>query len=69
MSDKPWAGRFTAPTDAFVEEFTASITFDQRLYRYDIEGSIAHARMLAKQSIRITSYNVCYTKLLRHNFV
>ena len=51
MSDKPWAGRFTAPTDAFVEEFTASITFDQRLYRYDIEGSMAHARMLARQSI------------------
>jgi len=51
MSDKPWAGRFTAPTDAFVEEFTASITFDQRLYRYDIEGSIAHARMLARQAI------------------
>jgi len=51
MSDKPWAGRFTAPTDAFVEEFTASIAFDQRLYRYDIQGSIAHARMLARQQI------------------
>jgi len=51
MTDKPWAGRFTAPTDAFVEEFTASIGFDQRLYRYDIEGSIAHARMLARQAI------------------
>jgi len=51
MSDKPWAGRFTAPTDAFVEEFTASIDFDKRLYRYDIQGSIAHARMLARQQI------------------
>ena len=51
MSEKLWGGRFTAPTDQFVEEFTASIMFDQRLYRYDIEGSIAHARMLAKQSI------------------
>jgi argininosuccinate lyase len=51
MSEKLWGGRFTAPTDQFVEEFTASITFDQRLYRYDIEGSIAHARMLAKQAI------------------
>jgi argininosuccinate lyase len=49
--DKPWAGRFTQPTDKFVEEFTASITFDQRMYRYDIQGSIAHARMLAKQGI------------------
>jgi len=51
MSEKLWGGRFTAPTDQFVEEFTASIMFDQRLYRYDIEGSIAHARMLAKQAI------------------
>ena len=45
--DKPWGGRFTESTDAFVEAFTASVTFDQRLYRYDIEGSRAHARMLA----------------------
>ena len=51
MSKKPWAGRFTQPTDEFVEAFTASIDFDQRLYRYDIQGSIAHARMLAKQEI------------------
>jgi argininosuccinate lyase len=49
--EKPWAGRFTQPTDKFVEEFTASIDFDKRLYRYDIQGSIAHARMLAKQGI------------------
>ena len=45
---KPWAGRFTTPTDKRVERFTASVGFDQRLYRYDIAGSIAHARMLAK---------------------
>ncbi len=51
MSKKPWAGRFTQPTDQFVEAFTASIDFDQRLYRYDIQGSIAHARMLARQGI------------------
>lgn len=51
MNDKPWAGRFTQPTDKFVEEFTASIDFDQRLSRYDVQGSIAHARMLAKQGI------------------
>ena len=48
---KPWAGRFNAPTDAFVEAFTASVAFDQRLYRYDIQGSIAHATMLAQQGI------------------
>lgn len=46
-TDKPWGGRFTEPTDAFVEAFTASVQFDQRLYRHDIDGSRAHARMLA----------------------
>ncbi|MEX2482388.1 MAG: lyase family protein, partial [Gammaproteobacteria bacterium] len=45
---KPWGGRFTAPTNAFVEEFTASVGFDQRLALCDIEGSIAHARMLSE---------------------
>ena len=44
---KPWGGRFTQPTDAFVEAFTASVNFDKRLYAHDIQGSIAHARMLA----------------------
>ena len=47
IKEKPWNGRFTESTDAFVEAFTASVTFDQRLYRYDIAGSIAHAQMLA----------------------
>jgi argininosuccinate lyase len=49
--DKLWGGRFTKPTDVFVEEFTASIQFDKRLYHQDIRGSIAHARMLGKQDI------------------
>jgi len=48
---KLWGGRFREPTDKMVEAFTASIGFDRRLYRYDIEGSIAHAKMLAKQGI------------------
>ena len=48
---KPWGGRFTEPTDAFVERFTASVTFDQRLYHHDINGSIAHATMLGKVGI------------------
>ena len=50
-TDKPWGGRFTEPTDAFVEAFTASVQFDQRLYRHDIEGSRAHARMLAHVNV------------------
>jgi len=49
--DKPWGGRFSEPTDAFVERFTASVSFDQRLYLADIRGSIAHATMLAKTGI------------------
>src|SRR3972149_4231243 len=48
---KPWGGRFSGHTDKQVEAFTASIHFDKRLYRYDIEGSIAHAKMLARQGI------------------
>ena len=52
MTDKKlWAGRFAEPTDAFVEAFTASVEFDQRLAPYDIQGSIAHATMLARQGI------------------
>jgi argininosuccinate lyase len=48
---KPWGGRFSEATDAFVERFTASVTFDQRLYHHDINGSIAHATMLGKVGI------------------
>ena len=51
LNDKPWSGRFDEPTDKFVEKFTASIGFDHRLYPYDIEGSRAHARTLAKSGI------------------
>ena len=45
--DKPWGGRFTEATDTIVEQFSASVAFDKRLYGCDIRGSIAHARMLA----------------------
>ncbi|WP_019528436.1 argininosuccinate lyase [Dasania marina] len=48
---KPWGGRFSEPTDAFVERFTASVDFDQRLYHHDINGSLAHAKMLAKVGV------------------
>ena len=50
-ADKLWGGRFSEPTDQFVERFTASVNFDQRLYRQDIAGSIAHARMLEKVGV------------------
>ncbi|GMR19750.1 MAG: argininosuccinate lyase [Gammaproteobacteria bacterium] len=52
MSEKKlWGGRFTAPTDQFVETYTASVAFDRRLYRQDIAGSIAHATMLARVGV------------------
>ncbi len=51
---KLWGGRFTKEEDQLVQDFNESLSFDQRLYHEDIEGSIAHARMLAKQGI-ITS--------------
>ncbi|HEY8492177.1 MAG TPA: argininosuccinate lyase [Dehalococcoidia bacterium] len=48
---KPWGGRFEGETDPRVEAYTASISVDRRLYRQDIAGSIAHARMLGRQGI------------------
>ena len=51
QSNKPWSGRFSEDTDIFVEAFTASVHFDQRLYRQDIDGSIAHAKMLAQVGV------------------
>ncbi|PVZ70329.1 argininosuccinate lyase [Pelagibaculum spongiae] len=50
-ADKLWGGRFSESTDAFVEAFTASIQFDQRMWREDIQGSRAHARMLNKVAV------------------
>ncbi len=44
---KPWSGRFEKPTEPSVEDFTESISFDWQLYKYDIQGSIAHVTMLA----------------------
>jgi len=51
MSNRMWGGRFSSGPDAIMEEINASIGFDQRLYRQDIAGSIAHARMLAEAGI------------------
>jgi argininosuccinate lyase len=48
MSQKTWGGRFDGTTDERVERFTESISFDRRLYRHDVVGSQAHARMLAE---------------------
>ena len=48
---KLWGGRFDKETDALVNDFNSSISFDKRMYRQDIEGSIAHAAMLGEQGI------------------
>jgi argininosuccinate lyase len=50
-TNSAWGGRFTEQTDAFVEAFTASVQFDQRMYKQDIAGSRAHAKMLNKIAV------------------
>lgn len=73
---KPWSGRFKEKTSEIVEKFTESISFDKRLWRYDIEGSIAHAKMLAKQGIIpekdadkiINGLNEIYKEIERNSF-
>ncbi len=54
QSNQSWGGRFSGSTDAFVQEFTASIQFDQILYRMDIEGSLAHSQMLCEVGVLTT---------------
>ena len=50
-TNQQWGGRFSEPTDAFVARFTASVDFDKRLYKQDIQGSVAHARMLTQVGV------------------
>lgn len=50
-TNSAWGGRFSEATDAFVQRFTASVQFDQRMYAQDIQGSVAHATMLAKVGV------------------
>ncbi|OQY66605.1 MAG: hypothetical protein B6D47_11455, partial [Rhodocyclaceae bacterium UTPRO2] len=50
-SGKAWSGRFSEPVAELVKRYTASVSFDRRLALHDIRGSLAHARMLAKQGI------------------
>lgn len=52
--EKMWSGRFSAGAAKLLDQFNASIMFDRKLYREDIEGSLAHAAMLAKQGILTT---------------
>ncbi|HWI63380.1 MAG TPA: lyase family protein, partial [Symbiobacteriaceae bacterium] len=55
MTTKLWGGRFTKAADKTVEGFTSSLAFDRRLYKQDIRGSVAHARMLGRQGIISTA--------------
>ena len=54
MSKKLWGGRFEQSTNALVERFSESVSFDQRLYKHDIQGSLAHANMLTKIGVLTT---------------
>jgi argininosuccinate lyase len=51
MSNKAWSGRFSEPVSDLVKRYTASVFFDQRMAAQDIRGSLAHAKMLARQGI------------------
>lgn len=59
---KLWGGRFTKETNELVQHFNASISFDQRFYKQDIEGSIAHVTMLARQGILTAAERDCIIK-------
>ena len=50
-TNQQWGGRFSEPVDAFVARFTASVEFDQRMAKQDIQGSIAHGKMLASVGV------------------
>ncbi|MCL4531636.1 MAG: argininosuccinate lyase [Actinobacteria bacterium] len=65
-SNKLWGGRFDKEVDPSVQAFGASITFDRRLYREDISGSIAHATMLGRQGIISSEEAATLVKGLRH---
>ena len=62
-----WGGRFTKETDQLVYNFNASITFDRKFYKQDIEGSIAHVTMLGKQGILTNEEAQDINKTLKEN--
>ncbi|KAB2834328.1 MAG: argininosuccinate lyase, partial [Candidatus Dadabacteria bacterium] len=55
MLKKPWGGRFKKDTHKIAEKFSASVDYDKRLYKEDIEGSVAHVTMLAESGIILKS--------------
>lgn len=65
MLKKPWGGRFKKDTHKIAEKFSASVDFDKRLYKEDIEGSIAHVTMLAENGIILKTEAEKITKGLR----
>ncbi len=65
MLKKPWGGRFKKDTHKIAEKFSASVDFDKRLYKEDIEGSIAHVTMLAENGIILKNESEKITKGLK----
>ena len=60
-----WGGRFTKETDKLVYNFNASISFDQKFFRQDVEGSMAHVKMLANQEILTETNMKIFTAVWR----
>ena len=65
-TNQQWGGRFSESTDLFVQDFTASIAFDRRLYAQDIAGSIAHATMLAEIGVLSSADHTAIVEGLAH---
>ncbi|MBQ7264627.1 MAG: argininosuccinate lyase [Firmicutes bacterium] len=63
--EKLWGGRFTKSTDSFTDHFHSSISFDKRMYKQDITGSVAHAAMLGKQGIIPMEDSILIQKTLK----
>ena len=63
--DKMWKGRFSKELDSRVNDFNSSISFDSRMYKEDIEGSIAHATMLGNQGIIPKEDSECIVETLK----
>jgi argininosuccinate lyase len=66
LQKKPWGGRFKKPTHSLTQSYTESISFDKRLYKDDIEGSMAHAAMLAREGIISQEEAAAITRIRRH---
>ena len=66
---KLWGGRFTKETNQLVHNFNASLSFDQKFFEEDIDGSIAHVTMLARQGILTEEDKTAIINIIESNFL